>query len=108
MSDEAPAGRPETIRNPVGVLIVLLMAGVAFALSQTLVIPALPEISKSVDASPAAASWILSGFLLSASISTPIVGKLGDVYGKGRVLTLTLLVFSAGGVVCALSHRSRC
>ena len=104
MSEEAPAGRPETIRNPVGVLIVLLMAGVAFALSQTLVIPALPEISKSVNASPAAASWILSGFLLSASICTPIVGKLGDVYGKGRVLTLTLLVFSAGGVVCALSH----
>ena len=53
---------------------------------------------------PGGRSWILSGFLLSASICTPIVGKLGDVYGKGRVLTLTLLVFSAGGVVCALSH----
>ena len=104
MSDQALADRPEAVRNPVGVLVVLLMAGVSFALSQTLVIPALPDISQSVHASPAAASWILSGFLLSASISTPIVGKLGDVYGKGRVLTLTLLVFSAGGVVCALAH----
>ena len=66
------------------------MAGVSFALSQTLVIPALPDIAANVDASPAAASWILSGFLLSASIATPIVGKLGDVYGKGRVLTLVL------------------
>jgi len=74
------------------------MAGVAFALSQTLVIPALPDISRDVHASPAAASWILSGFLLSASVSTPIVGKLGDVYGKGLVLTLVLLLFSAGGV----------
>jgi EmrB/QacA subfamily drug resistance transporter len=103
MSEETP-GRSQAVRNPVGVLVVLVMAGVSFALSQTLVIPALPEISQGVHASPAAASWILSGFLLSASICTPIVGKLGDVYGKGRVLTFTMLVFSAGGIVCALAH----
>jgi EmrB/QacA subfamily drug resistance transporter len=104
MSDEVSAGSTEAVKHPVGVLVVLLMAGVSFALSQTLVIPALPDIAANVDASPAAASWILSGFLLSASISTPIVGKLGDVYGKGRVLTLVLLLFSVGGVVCALAH----
>src|SRR5215210_4858571 len=104
MSEGAPSGPAEPVKHPVGVLVVLLMAGVSFALSQTLVIPALPDIGRSVHASPSAASWILSGFLLSASIAPPIVGKLGDVYGKGRVLTLTLLLFSAGGVVCALSH----
>ena len=103
-SDEVSAGSTEAVKHPVGVLVVLLMAGVSFALSQTLVIPALPDIAANVDASPAAASWILSGFLLSASISTPIVGKLGDVYGKGRVLTIVLLLFSVGGVVCALAH----
>jgi EmrB/QacA subfamily drug resistance transporter len=101
MSQDASAS---PVKHPVGVLVVLLMAGVSFALSQTLVIPALPDISRNVHASPAAASWILSGFLLSASIATPIVGKLGDVYGKGRVLTLTLILFSLGGVVCALAH----
>ena len=99
-----PAASTEPVKHPVGVLFVLLLAGVSFALSQTLVIPALPDIAANVHASPAAASWILSGFLLSASISTPIVGKLGDVYGKGRVLTLVLLLFSLGGVVCALAH----
>jgi EmrB/QacA subfamily drug resistance transporter len=103
MTDQAPAGSSERVKHPGGVLVVLLLAGVSFALSQTLVIPALPEITSDVHASPAAASWILSGFLLSASVSTPIVGKLGDVYGKGRVLTLVLLLFSVGGVVCALS-----
>jgi EmrB/QacA subfamily drug resistance transporter len=101
MSQEASAS---PVKHPVGVLVVLLMAGVSFALSQTLVIPALPDIGRNVHASPEAASWILSGFLLSASIATPIVGKLGDVYGKGRVLTLTLILFSVGGVVCALAH----
>ena len=81
----------------------LLLAGVAFALSQTLVLPALPELGREMDASASATSWILTGFLLSASVSTPLIGKLGDLYGKGRVLTLTMLTFSAGSVLCALA-----
>src|SRR3954469_18789165 len=89
-------------RSPTGVLVVLLLAGVSSALSQTLVIPALPQISRDLHASPEAASWLLTGFLLSASVSTPIVGKLGDLYGKGRVLGGTLLLFSVGSVICAL------
>jgi EmrB/QacA subfamily drug resistance transporter len=86
------------------VLFVLLLAGVSFALSQTLVIPALPEIGDNLHASTTATSWLLTGFLLSASIATPIVGKLGDLYGKGRVLTAVLLVFAAGAVVAALGR----
>ena len=104
MTHAAPAPAKERVRHPGGVLVVLLLAGVSFALSQTLVIPALPDISREVNASPSSASWILSGFLLSASIATPIVGKLGDVFGKGRVLTLVLLLFSVGGVVCARAN----
>jgi EmrB/QacA subfamily drug resistance transporter len=90
------------VKHPTEVLVVLLLACVSFALSQTLVIPALPEIGQAVDAGPAATSWLLTGFLLSASISTPIIGKLGDVYGKGRVLTAVLLLFSVGSVICAV------
>jgi EmrB/QacA subfamily drug resistance transporter len=93
---------PARVDHPNEVLFVLLLAGVSFALSQTLVIPALPEISRDVGASASASSWILTGYLLSASIATPIVGKLGDVFGKGRVLTCVLLLFSVGGIVCAL------
>jgi EmrB/QacA subfamily drug resistance transporter len=85
-----------------GVLVVLLLATVSFSLAQTLVIPALATIGESVGASASATSWLLTGFLLSASVATPIVGKLGDVLGKGRVLTGVLLVFSVGSVVCAL------
>jgi len=95
---------PAAAAHPTEVLLVLLMAGVSFALSQTLVIPALPEIGEDLHASATATSWLLTGFLLSASIATPIVGKLGDIYGKGRVLTAVLLVFSAGAIVCALGR----
>lgn len=89
--------------RPGQVLFVLLLAGVAFALSQTLVIPALPSIAREFDAGPTAVSWVLTGFLLSASIATPIVGKLGDLYGKGRVLTGVLVTFSVGSVINALA-----
>jgi EmrB/QacA subfamily drug resistance transporter len=94
----------QTAKNPTEVLVVLLLAGVSFALSQTLVIPALPEIGADLHADPTAVSWLLTAFLLSASIATPIVGKLGDLYGKGRVLTAVLLVFSVGAVVSALAQ----
>ncbi len=94
---EEPAVRPGVI------LAVLLSAGAAFAVAQTLVIPGLPAIAEHVGTTLPAASWVLTGFLLSASVSTPILGKLGDLYGKGRVLTAVLVLFGLGGAVAALA-----
>lgn len=100
----APPGAEQGLAaHPNRVLTVLLAAGVSFALSQTLVLPALPSLAQEYDASPATTSWVLTGFLLAASVATPVVGKLGDRYGKGRVLTAVLLIFSVGGVVNALA-----
>ena len=94
---------PRATGQPNQVLFVLLLAGISFALSQTLVVPALPRISREFSAGASSTSWVLTGFLLSASVATPIVGKLGDLYGKDRVLTVVLVMFSVGGVVCALA-----
>src|SRR3954464_5221008 len=89
--------------RPTPVLLTLSAAAIAFALSQTLVVPALPALAKEFDASSSAVSWVLTGFLVSASIATPIAGKLGDLYGKGRVLTAVMLIFSVGAVINALA-----
>jgi EmrB/QacA subfamily drug resistance transporter len=86
------------------VLITLLLAAMTFALAQTLVVPALPEIGRDLNASTSDVSWVLTAFLLSASVSTPLVGKLGDLFGKGRVLTILLVVFAAGSVLAATSE----
>src|SRR4051795_13097826 len=85
------------------VFLSLVLAGMAFALSQTVVSPALPEIQHRYGADPASAAWILTGYLLAASVATPIVGKLGDLFGRGRVLTLVLIAFAVGSAVCALA-----
>ena len=108
MSDEAPSAPAEPVKHPVGVLVVLLLAGVSFALSQTLVIPALPEIGRSVNASPSAASWILSGFLLSASIATPSSASSATSTARAACSPSRCSLFSLGGVVCALSHSIAC
>src|SRR6478609_7533075 len=85
------------------VFLSLLLAGMAFALSQTVVSPALPEIQHEYGADASAAAWILTGYLLAASVATPIVGKLGDLFGRGKVLTVVLIAFAGGSAVCALA-----
>jgi EmrB/QacA subfamily drug resistance transporter len=85
------------------VLGALLLAALAYALSQTMVAPALPHLAQEYDTTSSATAWVLTGYLLSASVCTPLAGKLGDLFGKGRVLTYVLAIFSVGSIVCALA-----
>jgi EmrB/QacA subfamily drug resistance transporter len=85
------------------VLGALLLAALAFALAQTMVAPALPAITTEYATTASASAWVLTGYLLSASVCTPLAGKLGDLFGKGRVLTYVLTIFAAGSIVCALA-----
>jgi EmrB/QacA subfamily drug resistance transporter len=90
-------------RNPSITLAVLALGGVAFALLQSLVAPALPDIQSELDTTPAAVAWVLTGYLLSASVATPIVGRLGDMFGKERVLLIVLVILSAGTALAAVA-----
>ncbi len=83
------------------VLGALLLASLAYSLSQTMVAPALPHITTEYDTTTSSSAWVLTGYLLSASVCTPLAGKLGDLFGKGRVLTWVLAIFSLGSIVCA-------
>jgi EmrB/QacA subfamily drug resistance transporter len=94
---------PSASRTPVGVLVVLLLAGMSFALAQTMVAPTIPILATEFGTTAGTASWLLTGFLVSASVCTPIVGKLGDLYGRGRALAVVLAIFSVGSIVCALA-----
>lgn len=83
---------------------VLALAALSFALSQTLVVPALPSIQRQLHTDSTTVTFVLTAFLVSASISTPIVGRLGDMFGKERMLLITLIFFAAGSLTAALSH----
>lgn len=58
--------------------------------------PALPAIQADLDTTPSAAAWLLTGYLLSASVVTPIAGRLGDMFGKRRMLAWALSIFALG------------
>ena len=90
--------------NPRVILAVLSMSAVCFSVLSSAVIPALPTIQRSLGASETGVTWLLTGFLLSASVGTAIIGKLGDVYGKQRLLVWTLLVLAAGTLLAALAE----
>ena len=84
-------------------LAVLVAAGMSYALLQSLVIPALPDIQRSLHTSATGVSWMLTAYLLSASVATPIVGRLGDMYGKERLMVAILALLTAGTLVSALA-----
>jgi len=83
--------------------VVLATAVAAYALLQSLVVPVLPTIQAGLHTSQNTVTWVLTAYLLSASIFTPIMGRLGDMWGKERLLVLTLLALTIGSVMAALS-----
>jgi MFS family permease len=85
------------------VLGTLVVAALCFSLAQTTVVAALPAISREYGVSATTASWAVTVYMLSASVCTPLVGKLGDVHGRGRVLGWVMAVFALGSLLCALS-----
>lgn len=85
-------------------LLVLATSALAYAFAQTMVAPALPDIQRSLHTSTTSVTWVLTVYLLTASVATPIVGRLGDMFGKERMLLMTLAFFGLGSLVAALSH----
>jgi EmrB/QacA subfamily drug resistance transporter len=82
-----------------------LLAGatVSYALLQSLVAPAIPDIQHALHTSVDSASWVLTAYLLSASIATPLIGRLGDMYGKERLLVAVLVLLCVGTVASAVA-----
>lgn len=82
---------------------VLATAAVAFSLLQSLVIPAIPQLESTLHTSEDGASWLLTAYLLSAAIATPILGRVGDMLGKERIIVAVLVALSVGSLISALA-----
>ncbi|MFD7879953.1 MFS transporter [Streptomyces sp. NPDC059766] len=85
------------------VVAVLAFAGIVVSLMQTLVIPIVPELPKYLNASASDAAWAVTATLLAAAVATPVAGRLGDMFGKRRLLLVSVVLLVFGSVVCALS-----
>lgn len=86
-------------------MVVLASCGLVASFMQTLVVPLIPAFPQLLHANPADASWVVTVTLLAGAIITPVAGRLGDLYGKRRVLLASLGVLVAGSVVSALTSE---
>ena len=91
-------------RSPTATLVVLAIAAMSYVLQQTLVVPALPDIQRDLHTSNTWVAWVFTGFLLTSAIFTPIIGKLGDMFGKKRLLVVAMGMFAIGTIVAALAQ----
>ncbi|MFJ3497906.1 MFS transporter [Streptomyces sp. NPDC086091] len=101
----ARSDRPDRPARTAGgaVVPVLAFAGIVVAVMQTLLVPVIKDLPQLLDTTPSNATWVLTSTLLSGAVATPIMGRLGDLYGKRRLLILSLAVMVVGALVSALT-----
>jgi EmrB/QacA subfamily drug resistance transporter len=89
--------------HPNLILAVTALAGLAYAMLSSAVIPALTDLQHSLHTTETGVTWLLTGYLLSASVGTSILGRLGDMYGKEKLLLVTLGILAVGILIAALA-----
>ena len=99
-------GRPaDTARPHYNVIFAVLLIGIsAYAVLQSLVAPVLATLIGELHTTQDTATWLMTAYLLSASVATPILGRIGDKVGKERMLIITLLALTVGSGLAAVSH----
>jgi EmrB/QacA subfamily drug resistance transporter len=84
-------------------LTVLALSSLAYAVLSAAEIPALPTIQHDLHTSETGVTWLLTAYLLAASVGTPIIGRMGDMYGKARLLVWTLVILAVGTLLAAVA-----
>ena len=100
---DSTAAARERGANTSLILGVLALGGGAYALMQSLVVPALPTLQRDLHTSPSGVTWIFTSYLLAASVVTPIGGRLGDMFGKKWLLVVVLTGLAVGTLIGALA-----
>jgi EmrB/QacA subfamily drug resistance transporter len=100
-ADEATFAAP---RRDAVLVAVLALGGLAFSVLQSMVAPVLPAIGHDLHASQTSLGWIVTGYLLAAAAATPIAGRMGDLWGRRKVLIAVLALLAVGCVISAVAQ----
>ena len=101
MSEPAAATDAPRVRLIFGALLLVLLLA---SLDQTIVSTALPTIVGDLGG-VSKLSWVVTAYLLASTISGPLYGKLGDLYGRKRVLQTAIVIFLIGSALCGLAQN---
>lgn len=84
-------------RNGTGfILVILSLIAIMIMFTESMLIPSLPTIQAEFNSTVTWTSWILSIYLVVGAVSTPIFGKLGDTYGKKKLLVICMSLYTSG------------
>jgi MFS family permease len=97
-----PAGQHPALST--GGLFVLTLGALDFGLEQSIILPALPDLADHYGASLVGVAWLGTAFLLTSIVAVPLVSRLGDLFGKRRMLLASLSAFAVGSLICALTR----
>jgi EmrB/QacA subfamily drug resistance transporter len=101
---EAAVGAPRLVGRELALVFVGLMLAMLMAsLDQTIVATALPTIVGDLGGLDHL-SWVVTAYLLSSTVSTPLYGKLGDLYGRKGIFQVSIALFLTGSVLCGISQ----
>jgi len=89
--------------RPGSVVGVLATAGIVASLMQTLVVPLIGQLPVLLHTTASNASWAVTATLLAGAVTTPATGRLGDLYGKRRMLLACIVPLTLGSVLCAVA-----
>src|SRR3954462_8778944 len=98
-----PTEAQTTARPPVMLLLALALALLLAALDQTIVATALPTIAGELGGLEHL-SWVVTAYLLTSTVTAPLYGKLGDLYGRKPLFQIATVVFLVGSALCGLSQ----
>ena len=101
-AQRAPMTHREVLRSLSGLLIVLFAAMV----SSTVVSVSLPQIIGSLQGSQSQYTWVVTAMLLASTASTPVWGKLADLFDKKRLLIIAIAVFATASLLCGLVQNT--
>lgn len=94
---------PTRTRRPGVIIAVLAFAGIASSITQTMVTPLIAQFPVIFSTSSANTAWIVTATLLAAAVAVPISGRLGDLFGKRRMILVLAVPLIVGGIVCAIA-----
>src|SRR4051794_945138 len=100
--DAGPMSHRQTLESLSGLLLVLFVA----LLSSTVVSTALPQIIGALNGTQAQYTWVVTATLLPATATTPVWGKLADLFSKKLLIQLAIVVFVAGSAIAGLSQNA--
>ena len=104
-TEAAPATSRSAAPTRVGpVFAGLMLAMLLASLDQTIVATALPTIVGELGGLDQL-SWVVTAYLLASTVSTPIYGKLGDLFGRKPIFLFAIVVFLVGSALCGLSQN---